>query len=486
MQYKTKTALAAVATVLADPFRALFAVSKPHLTLTAPTLKPRGGTVDILADLGEFGTIDTSPTLREIIAATPRSIISSPIRADVGGDPATMMKQFQAAFEEFKKTNDANVGAKADGAEVTEKLSKINETLTTLESALNDAALKAAAASMNGNKAAPSDPEYSGAFASFMREGGRDDEHKLTAEQRKGPRAAMSEGVPADGGLLTPIEWDRTISGRLKLITPMRAESTVINISKAGFTKLFTDRGVGSGWVGETASRPATATPQFTALGFGLGQLYANAAASQDVLDDAEIDLENWLVEEISTEFARQEGIGFVAGDGVNKPHGFLNYATGGSAAARHPWGAIEVVNSGAANGFNADGIVDTIYKLPAIYTPGAKFFTNRTSLGAIRKLKDGQNNYLWQPTFVAGQPSTLAGYAVVDMPDMPNVAAGNLALAFGDMKETYLVIDRIGFRVLRDPYTNKPYVSFYCTKRVGGGVKNPDSMKIMKIGTGA
>ena len=259
----------------------------------------------------------------------------------------------------------------------------------------------------------------------------------------------------------------------------------MINISKAGFTKLFTDRGVGGGWVGETASRPATATPQFTALGFGLGQLYANAAASQDVLDDAEIDLENWLVE-IATEFARQEGIGFVAGDGVNKPFGFLNYATGGSAATRHPWGAIEVVNSGAATGFAADGIVDTIYKLPAIYTPGAKFFTNRSSLGAIRKLKDGQNNYLWQPTFVAGQPSTLAGYAVVDMPDMPNVAAGNLALAFGDMKETYLVIDRIGFRVLRDPYTNKPFICFYCTKRVGGGVKNPDAMKIVKIGTGA
>ena len=129
MQYKTKTALAAVATVLAHPFRALFAVSKPHLTLTAPTLTPRGGTVDILADLGEFGTIDTSPTLREIVAATPRSIIGSPIRADVGGDPAAMMKQFQAAFEEFKKTNDANVGAKADGAEVTEKLGKINETV---------------------------------------------------------------------------------------------------------------------------------------------------------------------------------------------------------------------------------------------------------------------------------------------------------------------------------------------------------------------
>jgi HK97 family phage major capsid protein len=159
---------------------------------------------------------------------------------------------------------------------------------------------------------------------------------------------------------------------------------------------------------------------------------------------------------------------------------------TGGANAARHPWGEIEVVNSGHASQFTSDAVIDIVTKLPAIYTPGAKFFTNRTSLGSIRKLKDGQGNYLWQPTFVAGQPSTLVGYPVVDMPDMPGVAAGALALSFGDMKETYLVIDRTGFRVLRDPYTNKPFISFYCTKRVGGGVKNVDSMKVMRIGTGA
>ena len=454
MKMTSRTALAAVATVLAHPIRALFAPAKPALTLTAPTLP-----------------------------ATPRAITGM-VRADVSGDPKAMIAALQGAHNEFKATVEANVGKKADSAEVQAKLDAINGTMNTIEAALNDHALKIAGAQMNGGADKPPvDPEYTGTFASFMRAGGRDDEGKLLAEQKKGPRAAMSEGVPADGGLLTPVEWDRSISGRLKLITPMRAESTVISISKAGFTKLFTDRTVGSGWVGETASRPATATPQFTALGFGLGQLYANAAASQDVLDDAEINLENWLTGEIDTEFSRQEGIAFVGGDGLNKPFGFLSFATGGSAAARHPWGAIEVVTSGAATAFTSDKAVDLVYKLPAIYTPNAKFFSNRTSLGALRKLKDGQGNYLWQPTYVAGQPSTLLGYPLVDMPDMPNVAAGNAALAFGDMRETYLVIDRIGFRVLRDPYTNKPYVCFYCTKRVGGGVKNPDSMKIMTIG---
>lgn len=450
-----RSALAAVATILAHPFRALFAPAKPVLTLTAP-----------------------------VVPAMPRAITAGLIRADVSGDPKAMIAALQGAHNEFKQTVEANVGKKADSAEVQGKLDAINATMNTLEASLNDHALKIAGAQMAGGVTAqPADPEYTGTFASFMRAGTREDEQKLAAAQKAGVRAAMSEGVPADGGLLTPNEWDRTITSRLKLISPIRAESTVISISKAAFTKLFTDRQVGSGWVGETASRPATATPQFTALSFGLGQLYANAAASQDLLDDAEINLETWLTNEIETEFSRQEGIAFVAGDGINKPFGLLKYATGGDAAARHPWGAIEVLSSGAAAGITTDRVIDAMYKLPAIYTPNAKFFLNRSSLGGIRKLKDGQNNYIWQPTFVAGQPSTLVGYPVVDIPDMPNVAADALAMAFGDMRETYLVIDRIGVRILRDPYTNKPFICFYVTKRVGGGVKNPDSMKIIKIG---
>ncbi len=454
-----RTALVAVATVLAHPFRKLLGADKPALRLTAPTV---------------------------IAPAMPRALIGTTIRADATGDPKAMIQALQQAHNEFKETIEANIGAKADSAEVTAKLEKINGTMNTLEAALNEHALKLASVTVNGERGTPSDPEYTNTFTSFMRDGTRDAEDKLKSEQKKGPRAAMSEGVDADGGLLAPIEWDRTITGRLKLISPIRQEATVIRISKRGFTKLFTDRAVGSGWVGETASRPATSTPQFTALPFAMGEIYANAAASQDLLDDAEIALDDWLVGEIDTEFTRQEGIAHISGDGTNKPHGLLGYVTGGAHDDRHPWGAIEVVNSGAAAAFTADGMIDTIYKLPAAYTPNAKWFLNRTSLGAIRKLKDGQGNYLWQPTFVAGQPSTLAGYAVIDVPDLPNATAGNLAALFGDMRETYLVIDRIGVRVLRDPYTNKPYICFYVTKRTGGGVKNPDSMKAIKIGTGA
>ncbi len=452
-----KTAFAAVATMLAYPLHAL-RQEEPKLTLTPPTLPE-----------------------------TPRALLGATIRADVTGDPKAMIAALQTAFEEFKATNDDRLKAKVDDTVVNDKLGKINETMSALEASVNEHVAKLAAAQLGGpaGNAGPADPEYSTLFASFMREGSRDQEEKLKAAHREGPRAAMTSGSDADGGYTTPIEWDRSITTRLKLINPIRGEATVQSISTGGFTKLFTDPSLGSGWVGETAARPATSTPQFTSLGFGTGELYANAAASQTLLDDSEIDIAQWLVGEIEGQFAREEGVAFLSGDGTNKPFGLLSYVTGGAAAARHPWGAIEVVNSGAAAAFTTDGIINTVYELPAAYEPNAKFYLNRSSLAGVRKLKDGQGNYIWQPTFVAGQPSTLAGRPVVDVPDMPNVAANAIAALFGDMKETYLIIDRIGVRILRDPYTNKPFICFYVTKRVGGGVKNPDSMKAIKIAAG-
>jgi HK97 family phage major capsid protein len=302
---------------------------------------------------------------------------------------------------------------------------------------------------------------------------------------RKGDvNAAMQKGTAADGGYLAPVEWDRTITGKLKQVSPIRANARVIAITSAGFKKLFTDRAVGSGWVGETASRPATSTPQIGQLDFPLGEIYANPAISQQLLDDAAIDLEQWLADEVDTEFARQEGIAFLSGDGTNKPHGILTYVEGGTAAARHPWGAIPIVYSGAAAAFTADAFIDLFYSLPSEFRANAKLYTSRGAQSAMRKLKDGQGNFLWQPSFAAGQPATLAGEAIVDIPDMPGVAAGNIAALYGDMDATYLVVDRIGIRVLRDPFTNKPFVHFYTTKRVGGGVYNPEPMRALQIGT--
>lgn len=406
------------------------------------------------------------------LAHMPRAVHAMPQAKAT--DPAGMLTELQAAFEDFKKANDEKLKSKTDDVVVNEKVDRINAAVgdlqTNFQKALDEINAKVAAAKIGAGVIGdiPGDPEYATAFKAHMRKGDI--------------QAAMTKGTAEDGGYLAPVEWDRTITGKLKRVSPIRANARVISITTAGFKKLFTDRAVGSGWVGETAARPATSTPKIGSLDFPLGEIYANPAISQQMLDDAAIDLEEWLATEVDTEFARQEGIAFLSGDGVNKPHGILGYVAGGAHATRHPWGPIEVVNSGAAATFTADGFIDLFYSLPAEYRQNAKLYTGRLAQASMRKLKDGQNNYLWQPSFAAGQPATLAGESIVEIPDMPSVAADNIAALYGDMEATYQVIDRVGIRVLRDPFTNKPFVHFYTTKRVGGGVYNPEPMRALKV----
>lgn len=402
------------------------------------------------------------------------------VRAEAQPKKPATLDEVLTTFEAFKELNNAAIDEiKAGKTDVvtTEKLDKINAALDEITAAVDEQAKIVAAAKL-GNGAVigdiEADAEYTKGFKAFMRKG----EKGLVEFE-----AAMSKGTDADGGLLAPIEWDRTIGEKLKKISPMRRESRVITISVAGFKKHFSDRAVGSGWVGETASRPATSTPQIGTVDFTPGELYANPAISQGLLDDAAVDLEQWLGAEVDTEFARQEGIAFLSGDGTNKPYGILTYVTGAANAARHPYGAIGVVNSGHATTIpSGDALVDFMFDLPSEFEANAKLYLNRSSLRALRKLKDGQGNYLWQPSYVAGTPATLNAAPVVEMPDMPVIGAGNIAALYGDMEATYLVVDRIGIRVLRDPFTNKPFVHFYTTKRVGGGVHNPEPMRALKI----
>lgn len=414
----------------------------------------------------------------------PRSIQG--VFADTS-DPTKILMDLTKGFEEFKATNDERLKGKADVL-VDEKVERLNANVGALQKAWDDMSVKFAAAEMGAGddqkKGLPRDREYTDAWAKFFRHG--DGEQDIRGRQKTGVYAQMTVGSSPDGGYLAPVEWDRTITSKLKEISPIRQNATVQSISTAGFRKVYNDRAVGSGWVGETATRTATSTPQLAVLDFAPGELYAFPFASQTVLEDAEIDLEAWLAGEVQTEFSRQENIAFLSGDGTNKPFGLLTYVDGAANDAKHPWGAIEVVNSGAAAAFTSDAFIDLFYSIPTSYRAGAKLYTNRLSQSAMRKLKDGQGNYLWQPSYVAGQPATLAGEAIVEVPDMPAVAAGNIAALYGNMAATYLVVDRVGIMVLRDPYTNKPFVGFYTRKRVGGGVYNPEPMRALKIGTGA
>jgi HK97 family phage major capsid protein len=277
------------------------------------------------------------------------------------------------------------------------------------------------------------------------------------------------------------VEWDRTITDKLVIISPMRDLCTVQPVGGAGYSKLINLRGTGSGWVGETDNRPGTNTPQFAEQKYGWGERYANPSATQGMLDDSELNLEQWLAGEVDTEFSYQENKAFVSGDGANKPRGLLTYAAGGTNL--HPLGGIAITASGAVGGITGDAVMDLVYSLPSAFTNAARFALNRNTHLKVRKLKDNDGNYLWQPSLAAGQPATLAGYSLSEVPDMPDVATNALSIAFGDFKRAYKILDRLGVRILRDPFSNKPYISFYTTKRVGGGLENPECMKFMKIG---
>ncbi len=401
----------------------------------------------------------------------PRGLVA--VRADAGApEIKALVEELNKAFATFREEHTKQLDEVKKGthdALQALKVDKINADIDRLQKAVDDANIKLAAAELGGSEGKRlKDREYTEAFSAPFRNGS--------------VNAALNKGTDSEGGYVAPVEWDRTITNKLVILSDMRQLATVQRCSGAGLTKLFNMGGTASGWVGETAARPATNTATFASLGFGWGEIYANPAATQQILDDSEIDLESWLAGEVNTEFAKQEGTAFFSGDGANKPFGILTYVTGAANAAKHPFGAIKVVNSGNAAAITSDGILDLIYDLPSAFTAGAVFTMNRKTQGIVRKLKDGEGNYLWQPSYVAGQPATLAGFPVKEVAAIPDVAANAIAALFGDFKQTYTVYDRVGVRVLRDPFTNKPYVQFYTTKRVGGGVHNPEPMRALKV----
>jgi len=385
------------------------------------------------------------------------------------------------AFEAFKAEHDKALADIRKGTEDvvrTEKVERINTAVSELQAALDEQAMKIAGLQVGPQDAADKkeDKAYSDAFAKFFREG---DERELRAAIKNAPQASATAntGTPSEGGYYTPVEWDRTVVDALKIVSPMRSIATVQSISTNSFTKVYNDRDAASGWVGETDARNPTASPNLASEQFDCGEIYAQPKATQRILDDGLIDIETWLANEVQTEFAYQEGLAFINGNGSNKPRGILDY-TGTSA---HPWGPIETVKSGSASTLTTDGLLNLVYDLPSERTPNARFVMNRKTQGEVRKLKDGQNNYIWQPGLQQGQPAAILGFPVTEMAAMPDVAANAIPVVFGDFSG-YLVLDRVGVRILRDPFTAKPYVLFYTTKRVGGGVVDPTKFRYHKI----
>jgi HK97 family phage major capsid protein len=296
---------------------------------------------------------------------------------------------------------------------------------------------------------------------------------------------SVTGATPQDGGYAVPREIDASIDALLKVASPIRQIANVVKVGSAGYRKLVTQNGVLSGWVAETAARPETASPQFNEVVPSFGELYANPAATQAMLDDVAFDAEAWLSSEIAAEFAKAEGAAFVNGNGTNRPKGFLAAPVAATADGARPFGTLQYLPSGVAGAFAAnpqDRLVDLVHSLKAPYRQGAVWVMSATTLAAIRKFKTTDGAFLFQPGLVAGQPNMLLGYPVIEAADMPDIAANSLSIAFGNFKLGYLIAERTDTRVLRDPYTNKPYVHFYATKRVGGTVSNSEAIKLLRF----
>jgi HK97 family phage major capsid protein len=305
---------------------------------------------------------------------------------------------------------------------------------------------------------------------------------------RKGREAevkSITGTSPSDGGYAVPREIDALIASQLKDLSPIRSVAQVVQVGTAGYRKLVTTGGTASGWVSETAGRPETATPQFEEIAPPSGDLYANPAASQAMLDDAAFDLEGWIASEIAMEFARAEGAAFVKGTGVNQPKGFLAADVSTAADSARAFGALQYLGSGDAAGLGADPearLIDLVHTMKAGYRQGAQWVMNSATLAEVRKLKTADGALLWQPGLVEGQPDRLLGYSIVEAEDMPDMAGGAFPIAFGNFKAGYLIAERTATTILRDPFTNKPFVHFYATRRVGGQVLDSAAIKLLKI----
>ena len=400
------------------------------------------------------------------------------------GELREAFDDFVQAFETFKETNDSRLEelerrGTADPL-TDDKLSRIDRALDEHKQVVDELLLKSARPRL-GDSAARTGAvlQHSNAFEGYVRKG-------ETYALRELEGKDLSIGSDPDGGYLVPEETERSVMRALSEVSPIRAIAGARQISSSVYKKPFSISGPGTGWVGETAARPETTTPTLAELTFPTMELYAMPAATSSLLDDSAVNIDEWIAEEVRAAFAEQEGAAFVAGDGSNKPRGFLDYPTVDNAS--WTWGNIGTVSTGVSGAFPAsdpsDKLIDFVYALKSGFRSNAHWAMNRSTQAEIRKIKDADGNYIWHPAAKPGEQPTLMGFPIAESEDMPDIAADSLSIAFGDFKRGYLIVDRVGLRVLRDPYSSKPYVLFYTTKRVGGGVQDFDAIKLLKFGT--
>lgn len=411
-------------------------------------------------------------------------------------------EEIKQAFDDFKKTNAQLLEAKASGKAVGEleaKLSKINEAMDKLDLAQKqlDSAVKRANMSGSDVKGGAALAEKK-AFRSFMRKGVEGDPASGVTLVGSDEIKALSVNDDTAGGYLVQADVTGRIVKRIFETSPIRQYANVQTINSDALEGLLDTDEASYGWAGETGVRSQTNTPKLGKWRIPTFEVYAMPAATQKLLDDISFDIEGWLSDKIADKIARAENAAFVNGTGVNSPRGFLTLPTVAEDASLNYSSLKEIgyIKTGVTGGFAAvpttsaptaqgNALLDTMFALKSQYreTPGTAWGMHRTSFGAVRKLQDALGNYIWQPG-LNGQPNTLLGYPVAEFNDMPQIVTGtaSYSIAFANWKEAYQIVDRQGIKILRDPYTAKPYILFYSVKRTGGDVINCEAIKLLNF----
>lgn len=412
-------------------------------------------------------------------------------------DITQTLGEIKSAFEQYKTANDARLDAIKAGNSTEAfdaKLAKIDASIDGLQDAKSrlekletKMARPGAFAGDRVDGETQEAAEYRRSFLDWMRSPNDQDRVQKTSQAAKSLDAKSTATVTSTGsagGFALPEVIERTIARLSVDISPIRGIATVRAVGSPDYKELFDINGAGFEWLGETDTRNQTNTPDMAEVAPSFGMASAKPQASEESLDDLFFNVEDWLTTSASEAIAQGEGASFVSGNGTKKPKGFLAGPTPvATADAARAFGTLQYIATGQATALptSADVFLDLIYSLRARYRNNAQFVTSKLVLAAMRKYKDTAGQYLWQPALTAGQPSTFLGYGITESEDMPAVGAGSFSLAFGDFREGYLIADRVGMRITRDEITTPGYVKFYVRKRVGGCLRNTQSIKLLK-----
>ena len=411
-------------------------------------------------------------------------------------DVMAAVRELSATHEKFREKNNESIEALKRGRDdvvAREHVDRINADVTKLTDNIEAMRAQLAAVTVTGGGTTergqtPEARAHSQAFRAFLARGIESDLNALAV------RAQLTSDSNPDGGFVVPVEMDLTIQRVLGTISALRRLANVQTITTASLREIHDLAGTGSGWVGEQDTRSETNTPTLAQLQFDAMEMYAQPQASSTLLDDAAVNVESWVAEAVATAFAELEAAAFVSGDGVKKPRGILSYTKVANASyapsTAAGWAKTGYIATGLSAGFVAttasasgyDNLIDLQHALRSQMMPGAAWLMSRATLAAVRKIRDETTgHYAYSPP-TAGEPGSILGHTVEIDDNMPAIAANSYSIAFANWQRAYKVVDRFGTRVLRDPFTNKPFVKFYTTRRVGGGIRDFEAIKLMKF----